>query len=47
MGLNPKHPITAMKLESGLKEMAELQVGIILINEHNSDTKQIEVKERL
>ena len=44
-GIKPKQADNFEKLEGGLKEMFDLQAGIILINEHNTDTKQIEVRE--
>ena len=45
MGSNLKQQTIAKKLETSLKEMADLQAGIILLNEHNSDTKKMEVRE--
>ena len=44
-GIKPKSSDHCEKLEAGLKDMADLHVGIILINERNSDTKQMEVRE--
>ena len=44
-GIRPKQSDNCEKLEGGLKDMFDLQAGIILINEHNADTKQIDVRE--
>ena len=44
-GIKPKAKDNCNKLDTGLKEFADLGVGIILINEHNSDTKQMEVRD--
>ena len=42
-GIKPKTKDICNKLDTGLKELADMSAGIILINEHNSDTKQIKV----
>ena len=44
-GIKPKTKDTCNKLDTGLKEFVDMGAGIILINEHNSDTKQIKVRE--
>ena len=38
-GIKPKIKDNCNKLDTGLKDLADLGAGIILINEHNSDTK--------
>ena len=44
-GIKPKTKDICNKLDTGLKELADMSAGIILINEHNSDTKQRDVRE--
>ena len=42
-GIKPKTTHICNKLDTGLKELADMSAGIILINKHSSDTKQVEV----
>ena len=45
IGLTPKTSDNCEKLEASLKDMVDLQAGIILINEHNLETKQMKGRE--
>ena len=44
-GIRPRTSDVCNKLDTGLLVLVDLDAGLLLINEHNSDTKQLEVRD--
>ena len=44
-GIRPRMSHQCNKLETGLPELFDMNAGIILLNEHNVDTKKPEVRD--